>query len=570
MEMLVRSPLRHVLVGYGQMSSHHYVIFDWMQSKLTGKARIEKPSLKVFKDEKMQQKPSKEEANEWPHGLLAIGTLGNGDLKHDQQTNPPPSPNDHLHDFTPEEATHIQNELSSYWNQSNLAALLELEKAPNKFLSKRLSLKPERTSTDNVDCDQLPKENMSRFQRSSSVVLRRGKDVCLDNTNSTIGKKSLSFLLKKVFFCSSGFALAAAAPGLRDPVPDSRMEKILRAILHKKIYPQSSSTSTMSMKKYLENSNPKSAKANEESKWDKTDSEYLLTNDYSSDRKFTVSIVQFGVVTLYHLFSLFHIIIDFDIYVHASNIDMDPSTNLRKQRGTKATSGHASSAIRSSLSAKCLLKVPWPETSASSSSPPTCLASSPSKPMINSNSNNDKNKILLFLPIARTRPKSEDEMTGPSSGFEPEIVTEFPAELWKKPKLSKYGVDEMHSHKPVFSKRNFNKHVISLPQDTEQAKREVTNTRESSQVQRHFIARDEQEPRRTCQATKATLTGASKWSDYVTRDEDDDCSLRLITRRKHADNAGQCNNEIDKTTTNYETVLTNDETVEDDIHPGFL
>ncbi|TQE11296.1 hypothetical protein C1H46_003030 [Malus baccata] len=41
---------------------------------------------------------------------------------------------------------------------------------------------------------------------------------------------------------------------------------------------------------------------------------------------------QFGVVTLYYLFSLFHIIIDFDIYVHASNIDMDPSTNLRKQR----------------------------------------------------------------------------------------------------------------------------------------------------------------------------------------------------------------------------------------------
>ncbi|XP_048431203.1 protein DEEPER ROOTING 1 [Pyrus x bretschneideri] len=248
-------------------------IFDWMQSKLTGKPRLEKPSLKVFDDEKVKQKPSKEEANEWPHGLLAIGTLGNGDLKQDQQTNPPPSPNDHLHDFTPEEATHILNELSSYWNQSNSAALLELEKAPNKFLSKQSSLKPERTSTDNVDCDELPKENMSRFQRSSSVVLSRGKDVCLDNINSTIGKKSLSFLLKKVFVCSSGFAPAAAASGLRDPVRESRMEKILRAILHKKIYPQSSSTSTMSMKKYLENSNPKSAKANEGSKWDKTDSE---------------------------------------------------------------------------------------------------------------------------------------------------------------------------------------------------------------------------------------------------------------------------------------------------------
>ncbi|KAM2621446.1 hypothetical protein TB2_026194 [Malus domestica] len=201
-----------------------------MQSKLTGKPRLEKPSLKFFDDEKVQQKPSKEEANEWHHGLLAIGTFGNGDLKLDQQTNPPPSPNDHLHDFTPEDATHIQNELSSYLNQSNSAALLELEKAPNKFLSNQSSLKPEITSTDNVDCDELPKENMSRFQRSSSVVLSRGK---------------------------IGFAPAAAAPGLRDPVPESRMEKILRAILHKNIYPRSSSTSTMSMKKYLENSNPK-------------------------------------------------------------------------------------------------------------------------------------------------------------------------------------------------------------------------------------------------------------------------------------------------------------------------
>ncbi|CAN6555524.1 unnamed protein product [Malus baccata var. baccata] len=30
-------------------------------------------------------------------------------------------------------------------------------------------------------------------------------------------------------------------------------------------------------------------------------------------------------------------------------------------------------------------------------------------------------------------------------GFEPGIVTEFPAELWKKPKLNKYGVDEPHA-----------------------------------------------------------------------------------------------------------------------------
>ncbi|XP_008242324.1 PREDICTED: uncharacterized protein LOC103340664 [Prunus mume] len=265
-------------------------IFDWMQSKLTGKTLIKKPSSKVFDDDKVQ-KPPKEEVNEWPHGLLTIGTLGNSDLKEDQQSNPPPSPKDHLHGFTPEEVRNIQNELNSYLNeeadhQSNSGA--ELEKVPNflpldKFLTRQSSLKVERNG-NNADCDE-PKENGSRFQRSGSVVLSRGKDVCLENTNTAIGKKSLSFLLKKVFVCRSGFA-PAAAPGLRDPILESRMEKILKAILHKKIYPKSSSASTMSMKKYLENRHNIAKSANDEeinidkedegSKWVKTDSEYIV------------------------------------------------------------------------------------------------------------------------------------------------------------------------------------------------------------------------------------------------------------------------------------------------------
>ncbi|XP_020424620.1 uncharacterized protein LOC18770522 [Prunus persica] len=265
-------------------------IFDWMQSKLTGKTQIKKPSSKVFDDDKVQ-KPPKEEVNEWPHGLLTIGTLGNSDLKEDQQSNPPPSPKNHPHGFTPEEVRNIQNELNSYLNeeadhQSNSGT--ELEKVPNflpldKFLNRQSSLKAERNG-NNADCDE-PKENGSRFQRSGNVVLSRGKDVCLENTNTAIGKKSLSFLLKKVCVCRSGFA-PAAAPGLRDPILESRMEKILKAILHKKIYPKSSSASTMSMKKYLENGHNIAKSANDEeinidkedegSKWVKTDSEYIV------------------------------------------------------------------------------------------------------------------------------------------------------------------------------------------------------------------------------------------------------------------------------------------------------
>lgn len=58
-------------------------------------------------------------------------------------------------------------------------------------------------------------------------------------------------------------------------------------------------------------------------------------------------------------------------------------------------------------------------------------------------------------------------------GFEPQFVTELPPESFKKPKLNKYfdasgsadtdkgGVYELRNRRPVFSKRNSNKHVVS-------------------------------------------------------------------------------------------------------------
>lgn len=176
------------------------------------------------------QKPPKEDQpiSEWPHGLLTIGTLGsNHESKEVLHAAPPPSPRDPLHDFTPQEATHIQNELNSFFNEhvdQSSSSAAELD----KFLNRQSSLKlTERTSSNAADCGE-PKEHFnSRFQRSASGILNREKDVnCLENTNTAIGKKSLSFLLKKMFVCRSGFAPPVAAPTLRDPMPKSRMEKV--------------------------------------------------------------------------------------------------------------------------------------------------------------------------------------------------------------------------------------------------------------------------------------------------------------------------------------------------------
>lgn len=62
------------------------------------------------------------------------------------------------------------------------------------------------------------------FFSISSLIPGRGRDLCFDNSKSGIGKKSLSFLLKKMFVCRSGFQ---HTPTFKDPLPaESRMEKV--------------------------------------------------------------------------------------------------------------------------------------------------------------------------------------------------------------------------------------------------------------------------------------------------------------------------------------------------------
>lgn len=79
------------------------------------------------------------------------------------------------------------------------------------------------------------------------------------------------------------------------------------------------------------------------------------------------------------------------------------------------------------------------------------------------------------------------------------------------------------------------------------------------------MMQDDKESRKL-HATKASLTGASKWNDYVTEDDND--GLRIINRKSREENTEQWSNE---TIANYEyETVTTDERVEDDIHPDFL
>ncbi|KAL5572331.1 hypothetical protein UlMin_021928 [Ulmus minor] len=259
-------------------------IFDWMQTKLKYGRHDESNkkiiSSKSVHNQKTVQEPAagEEEVNDWLYGLLAIGTFGKNDLKENPElrSNIFPENADELdqdHSLY-EEVENLDNEFNSVESSPSSEQQLHQQE---KFLGRQTSLEAERSN--NIS-DESNNNKRASLQRSTSLVISRGnnnKDAnCVDKSKNSIAKKSFSFLLKKIFACGSGFPV----PPPPQLVPEPRMEKILRAIIHKKIYPQSSSPS-LSAKKYLENkhnfNDDITEKAHEgSSKWVKTDSEYIV------------------------------------------------------------------------------------------------------------------------------------------------------------------------------------------------------------------------------------------------------------------------------------------------------
>ncbi|KAJ8774267.1 hypothetical protein K2173_009698 [Erythroxylum novogranatense] len=261
--------------------------FGWMQNKLNGKQGDRKQN--VVPAARHMKQESREEFSDWPQGLLAIGTFGNNDLKdnveiqreneqvnHEQSS---PSTADELEDYTPEEIGKLQKELTKLLSKKPTSEReKEIENLPlDRFLNCPSTLDVSRriSNIDNNETD----DREDDIERTISVILGRCKDI-RENKKKAIGKKSISFLLKRMFVCRNGFS---PQPSLRDTLQESRMEKLLRTLLHKKVNPQSTPRSA-SMKKYLENRHS-SREENEEKrrhtnsdgcKWVKTDSEYIV------------------------------------------------------------------------------------------------------------------------------------------------------------------------------------------------------------------------------------------------------------------------------------------------------
>lgn len=191
-----------------------------------------------------KQEP-REEFNDWPHGLLAIGTFGNNPEINKENTSEirniqeePPSSSMDLQDFTPEEIGKFEKELTKLLrrkptDQNYRDKEKEKEKEIinanlplDRFLNCPSSLEVDRRISNAICSDQSDDQADIKdedIDRTISVILGRCKDIRADCIKKSIGKKSISFLLKKVFVCRSGFA---PQPSLRDTLQESRMERV--------------------------------------------------------------------------------------------------------------------------------------------------------------------------------------------------------------------------------------------------------------------------------------------------------------------------------------------------------
>ncbi|KAK4365647.1 hypothetical protein RND71_013527 [Anisodus tanguticus] len=277
---------------------------SWMQNKFNGgQGNIVQTKHQPSKE------PRNEEFNGWPDSLLSIGTFGttSTSLKTKSETSQNVQNQDNhdneileenyneqssspdLAEFTPEEVGKLQKELTKLLSKKTAANKLIAEERKDgdlpldRFLNCPSSLEVDRRTSSRFSCtnseiyENLDEEEIDRTIRA---IIGRCKDhVCKTNKKKVNGMKSVSFLLKKMFVCSSGFA---PTPNLRDTLPESRMEKLLRTILSKKINPQNGAR--VSTKRYLEDrcapkeevEEKKREKTCDGSKWVKTDSDFIV------------------------------------------------------------------------------------------------------------------------------------------------------------------------------------------------------------------------------------------------------------------------------------------------------
>ncbi|KAK4253057.1 hypothetical protein QN277_010882 [Acacia crassicarpa] len=146
--------------------------------------------------------------------------------------------------------------------------------------------------------------------------------------------------------------------------------------------------------------------------------------------------------------------------------------------------------------------------------------------------------------------QQRDEVEQDGDGFEVKVVTELEKVMFKKPRLQNYSPGEGSDKllKPRFSKRNTNKKIIS---QGEAVKGQLVLTENNYK---------EPDDRRTQRCQLKMSKATCKWKDFLTEEDD---NLQLGWKRAFKDHKDQGNNSVLE-------AITNEEMVEEDIHPDFM
>ncbi|KAG2259595.1 hypothetical protein Bca52824_078889 [Brassica carinata] len=171
-----------------------------------------------------------------------------------------PSSSDDIEDYTPEEVGKLHKELMKLLSRTKKRKFLNCPS--NLQLERRISnaLCPVVNSSEENKEDDM--------ERPISVISAgRCKEISLES------KTSVSHLFKKIFVCKDGFS-TSPNPSLTDTLQKSRMEKLLKMMLHKKINRYLQDKKQLSLKSEEEETNERSS-SSDGYKWVKTDSDFL-------------------------------------------------------------------------------------------------------------------------------------------------------------------------------------------------------------------------------------------------------------------------------------------------------
>ncbi|KAL6855885.1 hypothetical protein ACP4OV_018687 [Aristida adscensionis] len=236
---------------------------------------------------------------DWPHqGFFSIGTLGNESPPHGAAA----AAGEEVPDFTIEEVKKLQDALNKLLRRAKSKssargsaatdddrAAGSLQLPLDRFLNcpsslevdRRLSLKQQHPDAG----EGAGAGAGGEFSPDTQIILSKARDLLVNSNGAAIKHKSFKFLLKKMFVCRGGFA---PAPSLKDPV-ESRMEKLFRTMLQKKMNARPSNANAASSRKYYLEDKPSGRmirdrrrdeddddKGSDSFKWDKTDTDFIV------------------------------------------------------------------------------------------------------------------------------------------------------------------------------------------------------------------------------------------------------------------------------------------------------